>query len=90
MLQSPGLYSSSSFKQYHSAILNLQKVERPDVQGLVAKHLDGLNSQELRVNVIQKVKDNPEYKSALLEPYLKEGISMDVGATVSTVFSFAS
>jgi capsular exopolysaccharide synthesis family protein len=85
-LQSPEFYrSSSSFRLIPPpAILNLQKVERDQhVQGLVAKHLDGLNSQELRVNVIQKVKDNPEYKSALLEPYLKEGISMDVGATVS-------
>ena len=53
------------------------------VQGLVAKHLDGLNSQELRANVVQKIKDNPEFKSTLLAPYLKEGISMDVGATVT-------
>ena len=66
------------------AILNLQKVERDQhVQGLVAKHLDGLNSQELRANVVQKIKDNPEFKSTLLAPYLKEGISMDVGATVT-------
>ena len=85
-LQGPEYYaSSSSFRLIPPpAILNLQKVERDQhVQGLVAKHLDGLNSQELRANVVQKIKDNPEFKSTLLAPYLKEGISMDVGATVS-------
>ena len=77
--------SSSSFRLIPPpAILNLQKVDRDQhVQGLVAKHLDGLNSQDLRLNVIQKIKDSPELKSELLRPYLKDGISIDVGATIS-------
>jgi len=77
--------SSSSFRLIPPpAILNLQKVDRDQhVQGLVAKHLDGLNSQDLRLNVIQKIKDSPELKSELLSPYLKDGISIDVGATIS-------
>lgn len=77
--------SSSTFRLIPPpAILNLQKVDRDQhVQGLVAKHLDGLNSQDLRLNVIQKIKDSPELKSELLSPYLKDGISIDVGATIS-------
>jgi succinoglycan biosynthesis transport protein ExoP len=77
--------SSASFRLIPPpAILNLQKVDRDQhVQGLVAKHLDGLNSQDLRLNVIQKIKDSPELKSELLRPYLKDGISIDVGATIS-------
>ena len=77
--------SSSSFRLIPPpAILNLQKVDRDQhVQGLVAKHLDGLNSQDLRLNVVQKIKDSPELKSELLSPYLKDGISIDVGATIS-------
>ena len=90
--------SSSSFRLIPPpAILNLQKVDRDQhVQGLVAKHLDGLNSQDLKLNVIQKIKDSPELKSELLSPFLKEGISIDVGATiaysvsVSTLFRFSS
>jgi succinoglycan biosynthesis transport protein ExoP len=77
--------SSASFRLIPPpAILNLQKVDRDQhVQGLVAKHLDGLNSQDLRLNVIQKIKDSPELKSELLSPYLKDGISIDVSATIS-------
>tara|TARA_Y100000022_G_scaffold50314_2_gene42703 strand:- start:2480 stop:4774 length:2295 start_codon:yes stop_codon:yes gene_type:complete len=77
--------SSASFRLIPPpAILNLQKVDRDQhVQGLVAKHLDGLNSQDLRLNVTQKIKDTPELKSELLSPYLKDGISIDVGATIS-------
>ena len=77
--------SSASFRLIPPpAILNLQKVDRDQhVQGLVAKHLDGLNSQDLRLNVAQKIKDSPELKSELLSPYLKDGISIDVGATIS-------
>ena len=85
-LQGPEFYrSSSSFRLIPPpAILNLQKVERDQhVQGLVAKHLDGLNSQELRVSVVQKFEDNPEFKSVLLAPYLKEGIPMNVGAAIA-------
>ena len=50
--------SSASFRLIPPpAILNLQKVDRDQhVQGLVAKHLNGLNSQDLRLNVTQKIK----------------------------------
>ena len=77
--------SSASFRLIPPpAILNLQKVDRDQqVQGLVAKHLDGLNSQELRANVVLKISDNPEYKSVLLAPFLKSGISANVASTVS-------
>jgi len=77
--------SSSSFRLIPPpAILNLQKVDRDQhVQGLVAKHLDGLNSQDLRLNVTQKIKDSPELKSELLGPFLKDGIPINVGATIS-------
>ena len=77
--------SSSSFRLIPPpAILNLQKVDRDQhVQGLVAKHLDGLNSQDLRLNVTQKIKDTPELKSELLGPFLKDGIPINVGATIS-------
>ena len=77
--------SSSSFRLIPPpAILNLQKVDRDQhIQGLVAKHLDGLNSSDLRANVIQYIKDNPQLKSHILSPYLKEGIPVDVGSAVS-------
>ena len=77
--------SSASFRLIPPpAILNLQKVDRDQqVQGLVAKHLDGLNSSELRANVVLKINDNPELKSVLLAPFLKDGIPIDVGSTVS-------
>ena len=53
--------SSSSFRLIPPpAILNLQKVDRDtQVQGLVAKHREGLNSQELRASVVQRIADNP-------------------------------
>ena len=77
--------SSSSFRLIPPpAILNLQKVDRDQqVQSLVAKHLDGLNSPELRANVILKINDNPELKSVLVSPFLRDGIPIDVGSTVS-------
>ncbi|MDA7822089.1 polysaccharide biosynthesis tyrosine autokinase [Opitutales bacterium] len=77
--------SNSSFRLIPPpAILNLQKVDRDQhIQGLVAKHLDGLNSSDLRANVIQRIKDNSELKSHLLSPYLKDGMPVDVGSAVS-------
>ena len=77
--------SSSSFRLIPPpAILNLQKVDRDQrVQSLVAKHLDGLNSSELRANVILKINDNPELKSVMVSPFLRDGIPIDVGSTVS-------
>ena len=53
--------SSSSFRLIPPpAVLNLQKVDRDtQVQGLVAKHREGLNSQELRASVVQRIADNP-------------------------------
>jgi len=77
--------SSSSFRLIPPpAILNLQKVDRDQqVQSLVAKHLDGLNSPELRANVILKINDNPEFKSVLVSPFLRDGVPIDLGSTVS-------
>ena len=77
--------SSSSFRLIPPpAILNLQKVDRDQhIQGLVAKHLDGLNSSDLRANVVESIKDNPELKSHLLSPYLRDGIPVDVGSAIS-------
>jgi succinoglycan biosynthesis transport protein ExoP len=77
--------SSSSFRLIPPpAVLNLQKVDRDtQVQGLVAKHREGLNSQELRASVVQKIVDNPESKSIMLAPYLRDGIPIGVASTVS-------
>ena len=75
-LQVPELYqSSSSFVLIPPPqILNLQKVDRDQqVNGLISKHLDGLNSQELRMNVISRINENSDYKTELLAPYLKDG-----------------
>lgn len=85
-LQVPEYYrSSASFRLIPPpAILNLQKVERDNqVQTLISKHLDGINSQELRVNVIQRISENPEYKSILLAPFLQDGIPVGVGSTIN-------
>ena len=77
--------SSSSFRLIPPpAILNLQKVDRDQqVQSLISKHIDGLNSQELRVNITQKLSENPEHKSVLLAPYLRDGIPLGIGSTVT-------
>lgn len=77
--------SSSSFRLIPPpAVLNLQKVDRDtQVQGLVAKHREGLNSQELRANVVQKIADNPESKSIMLAPYLRDGIPIGIDSTIS-------
>ena len=77
--------SSSSFRLIPPpAILNLQKVDRDQhVQGLVAKHLDGLNSGELRSNVVAKINDSPQLKSELLSPYLMDGISINLASVIS-------
>ena len=77
--------SSSSFRLIPPpAVLNLQKVDRDtQVQGLVAKHTEGLNSQELRANVVKKITDNPESKSILLSPYLRDGIPVGISSTIS-------
>ena len=74
--------SSSSFRLIPPpAVLNLQKVDRDtQVQGLVAKHREGLNSQELRASVVQKIVDNPESKSIMLAPYLREDILIGVAS----------
>jgi polysaccharide biosynthesis transport protein len=64
------------------AILNLQSVEREShVEGLIAKHTEGLNSQQLRANVVLKLGNNPQHKSALLAPYLRDGLNVGLGAT---------
>ena len=77
--------SSASFRLIPPpAILNLQKVDRDQqVQSLISKHIDGLNSQELRVNITQKLSENPEHKSILLAPYLRDGIPLGLGNTIT-------
>ncbi len=77
--------SSSSFSLTPPpAILNLQSVEREShVEGLIAKHTEGLNSQQLKANVILRLDNTPEYKSVLLAPYLKDGMRIGLGSTFS-------
>jgi capsular exopolysaccharide synthesis family protein len=77
--------SSSSFSLIPPpAILNLRSVDRDQhVEGLIAKHTEGLNSQQLRTNIILRIKNSPEYKSILLAPFLKDGIIVDLSTTVS-------
>ena len=77
--------SSSSFSLIPPpAILNLRSVDRDQhVEGLIAKHTEGLNSQQLKTNVILHLKNSPEYKSVLLAPFLKDGIIVDLASTVS-------
>ena len=83
-LQEPEWFQSScSFNLTPPpAILNLQSVDRDShLQGLISRHTEGLNSQQLRTNVIRQLDNNPTYKSALLAPFLEEGIIVDLGST---------
>ena len=77
--------SSSSFSLTPPpAILTLQSVERDNhLEGLIAKHTEGLNSQQLKANIILRLENNPEYKSILLAPYLKDGIRVGLASTFS-------
>jgi succinoglycan biosynthesis transport protein ExoP len=71
--QQPSIYvSSSSFRLVPPpAILNLQPVEQANqLVDLVRKHTEGLNGQELRVRVLERIKDNSSYKSTMLAPYI--------------------
>ena len=85
-LQVPEYYNSTATFRLipPPSLLNLQKVERDNqVQTLITRHLDGLNSQELRVNVTQKISENPEYKSILLAPFLQDGIPIGVASLIN-------
>ena len=84
--------SSSSFVLIPPPkILNLQKVDRDQqVNGLISKHLDGLNSQELRLNVISRVNENSEFKTELLAPYLNDGTPMKIESIVNYIISVSS
>ena len=85
-LQVPEYYNSTATFRLipPPSLLNLQKVERDNqVQTLITRHLDGLNSQELRVNVIQKISENPEYKSILLAPFLQDGIPVGISSVIN-------
>ena len=85
-LQVPEYFNSSATFRLipPPSLLNLQKVERDNqVQTLITRHLDGLNSQELRVNVTQKISENPEYKSILLAPFLQDGIPIGVASLIN-------
>ena len=89
-LQVPEFFrSESTFRLIPPpAIINLQKVDRASqINTLISRHLDGINSQELRVNVVQKITENPEYKSTLLAPFLQEGIPIGVASTVNYTVS---
>jgi len=92
-LQVPEMYqSSSSFVLIPPPkILNLQKVDRDQqVNGLISKHLDGLNSQELRMNVIARINENSDYKTELLAPYLSDGTPMKIQNIVTYNVSLSS
>ena len=92
-LQVPEMYqSSSSFVLIPPPkILNLQKVDRDQqVNGLISKHLDGLNSQELRMNVIARINENSDYKTELLAPYLSDGTPMKIQSIVTYNVSVSS
>jgi succinoglycan biosynthesis transport protein ExoP len=92
-LQVPEMYqSSSSFVLIPPPkILNLQKVDRDQqVNGLISKHLDGLNSQELRMNVIARINENSDYKTELLAPYLSDGTPMKIHNIVTYNVSVSS
>ena len=85
-LQVPEFFaSSSSFRLIPPpAIINLQKVDREQqLQPLVSKHLDGLNSQELRAQVVTKIENSPELKTEILAPYIQEGAVTSVAAAIS-------
>jgi polysaccharide biosynthesis transport protein len=85
--QQPNIYqSSSSFRLIPPpAILNLQRVERENQLGeLVRRHNDGLKSQELRVRVLERIKDNKSYKSTMLAPYVYDEEQLpDISSIVS-------
>ena len=92
-LQVPEMFqSSSSFVLIPPPkILNLQKVDRDQqVNGLISKHLDGLNSQELRLNVIARINENSDYKTELLAPYLSDGTPMKIQSIVTYNVSVSS
>ncbi len=77
--------SSSSFSLTPPpAILNLQSVEREShVEGLIAKHTEGLNSQQLKANVILRLQKEDDLGDVLLAPYLKDGMRIGLGSTFS-------
>ncbi len=92
-LQVPELFqSNSSFVLIPPPqILNLQKVDRDQqVNGLISKHLDGLNSQELRMNVIARINENSDFKTELLAPYLSDGTPMKIQNIVNYSISVSS
>ena len=92
-LQVPELFqTSSSFVLIPPPnVLNLQKVDRDQqVNGLISKHLDGLNSQDLRMNVISRINENSEFKTELLAPYLNDGTPMKIENIVTYSVSVSS
>lgn len=85
-LQVPEYYESkSSFRLIPPpAIINLQKVDREQtLQPLISKHLDGLNSADLRAQVVTKIENTPELKTEVLAPYISSGIASSVSAAIS-------
>ena len=92
-LQVPEYFSSSSSFRLipPPAIINLQKVDQQEqqLQLLVAKHRDGLNSQELKLQIINKIENSPELKSEMLKPYVEAGIPTNVASTINFSISIS-
>ena len=57
---------------------------------MISKHLDGLNSQELRMNVIARINENSDFKTELLAPYLSDGTPMKIQNIVNYSISVSS
>jgi hypothetical protein len=77
--------SSSSFLLTPPpAVLNLQKVDREThVRALIGKHTEGLNSQELRTRVYEKINNSSKEKAILLSPYMRDGNPVSVASTIN-------
>ena len=45
--------------------------------------MEGLNSQELRDRVIQKIDDDPKSKAVMLAPFMRDGTPVSVAAAIS-------
>ena len=66
------------------AILNLQSVEREShLEGLISRHTEGLNSEKLGSDVGDQLDNNPQYKSVLLGPFLKQGVRVGIASAYS-------
>ncbi|HAE11182.1 MAG TPA: hypothetical protein DCG39_06005, partial [Opitutae bacterium] len=53
------------------------------LEGLISRHTEGLNSEKLRINVAHQLDNNPQYKSVLLGPFLKQGVRVGIASAYS-------